>query len=124
MVRDTPPSQDVSTYQIWNPYLKESRRYAPDMKQDGLTEGRTDSASTICLPKFLWGLLRLLSFANNLCQQFGCHKLGQNVEPYLDSNYLTLKNFHNMQIYPVCNSENLLGQTRPLFDLAPSSIDK
>ena len=52
MVRDTPPSQDASTHQIWNSYLKEYRRYAPDMKQDG----RTDSAITICLPKFLWGI--------------------------------------------------------------------
>ena len=37
MVRDTPPSQDVSTYQIWIPYLKESRRYAPGRKRDGRT---------------------------------------------------------------------------------------
>ena len=62
MVRDTPPSQDVSTHQIWNSYLKEYRRYGPDTKAgrtdwrtDGLTDGRTDSAITICLPKFLWG---------------------------------------------------------------------
>ena len=41
MVRDTPPSQDVSTYQIWNPYLKESRRYAPDTKRDRRADGRT-----------------------------------------------------------------------------------
>ena len=45
------PSQDASTHQIWNSYLKEYRRYAPDTKRDG----RTDSAITICLPKFLWG---------------------------------------------------------------------
>ena len=51
MVRDTPPSQDASTHQIWNSYLKEYRRYAPDMKRDR----RTDRAITICLPKFLWG---------------------------------------------------------------------
>ena len=51
MVRDTRPSQDASTQQIWNSYLKEYRRYAPDMKRDK----RTDSAITICLPKFLWG---------------------------------------------------------------------
>ena len=55
MVCDTPPSQDVSTYQIWNPYLKESRRYGPDTKRDGRTDTRTDCAITICLPKFLWG---------------------------------------------------------------------
>ena len=51
MVCDTPPSQDAPTHQIWNSYLKEYRRYAPDTKRDG----RTDSAITICLPKFLWG---------------------------------------------------------------------
>ena len=33
MVRDTPPSQDAFTHQIWNAYLKEYRRYAPDSKQ-------------------------------------------------------------------------------------------
>ena len=41
MVRDTPPSQDVSTHQIWNSYLKEYRRYGPDTKA-GRTDGRTD----------------------------------------------------------------------------------
>ena len=51
MVCDTPPSQDASTHQIWNSYLKEYRRYAPDTKRDG----RTESAITICLPKSLWG---------------------------------------------------------------------
>ena len=62
MVRDTPPSQDASTHQIWNSYLKEYRRYGPDTKAGrthgrthGQTDGRTDSAITICLPKFLWG---------------------------------------------------------------------
>ena len=40
MVRHTPPSQDVSTHQIWNSYLKEYRRYGPDMKA-GRTDGRT-----------------------------------------------------------------------------------
>ena len=43
MVRDTPPSQDASTHQIWNSYLKEYRRYAPDTKKDG----RTDIVITI-----------------------------------------------------------------------------
>ena len=33
-VRDTSPSQDEATYQIWNSYLKEYRRYAPDTKLD------------------------------------------------------------------------------------------
>ena len=30
MVTDTPPSQDASTHQIWNSYLKEYKRIAPD----------------------------------------------------------------------------------------------
>ena len=30
MLCDTPPSQDASTHQIWNSYLKECKRYAPD----------------------------------------------------------------------------------------------
>ena len=33
MVRDTPKFQDAFTHQIWNSYLKEYRRYAPDSKQ-------------------------------------------------------------------------------------------
>ena len=33
MVCDTPPSQDAYTLQIWNSYLKEHRRYAPDSKR-------------------------------------------------------------------------------------------
>ena len=41
MVRDIPPSQDASTHQIWNSYLKEYRRYAPDTKRDGRTDRRT-----------------------------------------------------------------------------------
>ena len=51
IVRYSPPSQNASTHQIWNSYLKEYRRYAPDTKQDR----RTDSVISICLPKFLWG---------------------------------------------------------------------
>ena len=39
MVRDTPPSQDVSTHQIWKSYLKEYKRYGPDTKA-GRTHGR------------------------------------------------------------------------------------
>ena len=37
MVHATPPSQDASTHQIWNSYLKEYRRYATDTKRDGRT---------------------------------------------------------------------------------------
>ena len=42
MVCGTPSSQDASTHQIWNSYLKEYRRYAPDTKRDGRTDGRCD----------------------------------------------------------------------------------
>ena len=42
MVCDTPPSQDAFTHQFWNSYLKEYRRYAPDTKRDGHTDGLTD----------------------------------------------------------------------------------
>ena len=35
MVCDIPPSQDASTHQIWNSYLKEYRRYVLDRKWDG-----------------------------------------------------------------------------------------
>ena len=48
MVRDTPPSQDASTHQIWNSYLKEYRRYGPDTKA-----GRTDTGTD-------WRTVRLL----------------------------------------------------------------
>ena len=30
MIRDSPPSQDAFIHQIWNSYLKEYKRYAPD----------------------------------------------------------------------------------------------
>ena len=43
MVCDSLPSQDASTHQIWNSYLKEYRRYAQDTKRDG----RTDIVITI-----------------------------------------------------------------------------
>ena len=66
MVRDTPPSQDASTQQIWNSYLKEYRRYALDMKRDG----RTDSAITICLPKFLLGHKNESHVASQRIQDF------------------------------------------------------
>ena len=47
MVRDTPPSQDASTHQIWNSYLKEYRRYALDTKRDGQTDVWTVIVITI-----------------------------------------------------------------------------
>ena len=43
MVRDTPPSQDAFTHQIWKSYLKEYRRYAPDSMQ--FLESRSGSSS-------------------------------------------------------------------------------
>ena len=42
MKRDTLQSQDAPTHQIWNSYLKEYRRYAPDTKRDGRTDGQCD----------------------------------------------------------------------------------
>ena len=55
MARDTSPSQDASTHQILDSYLKEFRRYTTDTR--GTDEG-TDSAITIhiCLQMFLWGI--------------------------------------------------------------------
>ena len=63
---DTPSSQDASTYQIWNSYLKEYRRYAPDTKRDGRTDGRTYSAITICLPNMASNLGLLLQKEQNV----------------------------------------------------------
>ena len=37
MVCETPPSQDASTHQIWDSYLKEYRKYALDTKRDRQT---------------------------------------------------------------------------------------
>ena len=50
MVRDTPSSQDASTHQIWNSYLKEYRRYAPDTKRDGHTDRQTDGQCDYYMP--------------------------------------------------------------------------
>ena len=51
MVHDTPLFQDASTHQIWNSYSKNIGDMDRTLKRDR----RTDSAITICLPKFLWG---------------------------------------------------------------------
>ena len=32
IICETPPSQDAYTYKIWNSYLKEYKRYAPNTK--------------------------------------------------------------------------------------------
>ena len=47
MICDTPSSQDAFTHQIWNSYLKEYRRYAPDSMQfletrSGQVQGHSD----------------------------------------------------------------------------------
>ena len=47
MVCDTPPSEDAFTHQIWNSYLIEYRRYAPDSVQflettSGQVQGHSD----------------------------------------------------------------------------------
>ena len=47
---DTTPSQDAFRHQIWNSYLKEYRRYAPDTKRDGRTNGRTDRQCDYYMP--------------------------------------------------------------------------
>ena len=37
MAHDTPPYKDASIHKIWDAYLKEYRRYAPETKRDGRT---------------------------------------------------------------------------------------
>ena len=49
MVCDTPPSQDTFTHQIWNSYLIEYRRFAPDSMQ--FLETRSEVKVTVTL---LW----------------------------------------------------------------------
>ena len=56
MVRDTPPSQDVSTHQIWNSYLKEYRRYAPDSMQ--FIETRSDVKFKVTVTQLWYATLR------------------------------------------------------------------
>ena len=63
MVRDTPPSQDVSTHQIWNSYLKEYRRYGPDTKA-GQTDGQCDYYMPPKVP--LGGIKKQGKFVNPL----------------------------------------------------------
>ena len=53
MVRDTLPSQDAFTHQIWNAYLKEYRRYAPqDSKQFLDTRSEVKVNVNEMFPKF------------------------------------------------------------------------
>ena len=41
MLRDTLLSQYASTPEVWNSYLKEYRRYAPDRNWEGRTDRQT-----------------------------------------------------------------------------------
>ena len=80
MVCDTPPSQDASTHQIWNSYLKDYRRYGPDTKAgrtDGHTDGHTDGLTDGRTVRLLYAsqssfggikiiLIRKIGFQNTL----------------------------------------------------------
>ena len=50
MLPDTLLSQYASTHQNWNSYHKEYRRYAPDRKRDGRTDGRRNGQSNYYMP--------------------------------------------------------------------------
>ena len=56
MVRDTLPSQDISTHQIWNSYLKEYRRYASDSMQ--FLETRSEVKFKVTVTQLWYGTLR------------------------------------------------------------------
>ena len=55
MVYDTPSSEDAFTHQIWNTYLKESVRYAPDSMQFLETRSEVKFKDTVTQ---LWYALR------------------------------------------------------------------
>ena len=66
MVCETPPSQDASTHQIWDSYLKEYRKYAPDTKRDRRTKFlRGLKFGTTVIPTFI---LQLTGLAPKLVQ--------------------------------------------------------
>ena len=87
MLRDTPPSQDASTHQIWNSYLKEYRRYAPDTKRDGRTDSviaikiRSEPKVKVTLTQKLYATL--------------CHPM---VHPHTKFGSITSKNIGNMPL--------------------------
>ena len=56
MVCDIPPSKDVSTHQIWNSYLKEYRRYAPDSMQ--FLETRSEVKFKVTVTRLWYATLR------------------------------------------------------------------
>ena len=55
MVYGTKPSQDAFIHQIWNSYLKEYRRYAPDSTLETRSEVKVTVTqgwyATLCHPK-------------------------------------------------------------------------
>ena len=55
MVCDTPPFQDAFTDEIWNSYLKEYRKYAPDSKQ--FLETRSEVKFKVTVTKLLYRTL-------------------------------------------------------------------
>ena len=56
MVCDTPPSHDGFTHQIWNSYLTEYRRYAPDSMQ--FLETRSEVKFKVTVTKLWYATLR------------------------------------------------------------------
>ena len=58
MVCDTPSSQDAFTHQIWNSYLKEYRRYAPDSMQ--FLETRSEVKFKVKVAQLRYATLRHL----------------------------------------------------------------
>ena len=56
MICDTLSSQDAFTHQIWNFYLKEYRRYAPNSMQ--FLETRSEVKFEITVPKLWYVTLR------------------------------------------------------------------
>ena len=55
MVCDTPSSQKAFTHQIWNSYLKEYRRYAPDSMQ--FLKTRSEVKFNVTVTKLLYATL-------------------------------------------------------------------
>ena len=56
MVCYTPSSQDAFTHQIWNSYLKEYRRYAPDAMQ--FQETRSEVKFKVTVTQLWYATLR------------------------------------------------------------------
>ena len=56
MVCNTPSSQDEFTHQIWNSYLKEYRRYAPDSMQ--ILETRSEAKFKVTVTQLWYAAIR------------------------------------------------------------------